>query len=256
MTQIEFFNIIMNGLKDFPETKLQEIISYYENRFSLEASSGKTESQIINEIGDPHLLVNQYRNGYLQNDLSKNFASNTESCNYNFYSNDTLKNNNNIDHDGESSDFHNSEDSSRINSNSNSTYNYEKYNNSSKNSNTKNHINTNAILRIGILILALTIFSPLITGIIGFIIGIFGLAISLFVSGVGLLIGGTFTNFVELPNLPLFISNFPFPVIVLFALGSIMISIVFIILFYYLGKWCLRILTDLYKKFKGEGGTF
>lgn len=248
MTKIEFFNIIMNGLKDFPETKLQEIISYYENRFSIGTSCGKTESEIINDIGDPHLLVNQYRNGYLQNDTSE---ITDYSNNENFYSNNNLKNNDRINYDSNSSNSYSKNSNYK---NNNTTYNSGQYNNSSKDSNTKRYINTNTILRIGIVILALTIFSPIITGITGFIAGIFGLAASLLAGGIGLLIGGTFANFVGIPDAPLFISNFPFPVIVLFSLGTIILSIFLIILFYYFCKWCFITLKKLYNKLKGEGG--
>lgn len=251
MTKIEFFNIIMNGLKDFPETKLQQIISYYENQFSIGTSYGKTESEIISKIGDPNLLVNKYRNDFLQNNISESIPHDTsiysiEHTNKNFYSNDNLKDDDyNIDNSGSYNKSYN---------NKNTDYNYKKYSTSSKTSTSKNHINTNIILKIGILILALTIFSPIITGIIGFIIGILGLAISLFVGCIGLLAGGAFTNFLDLPNIPLFISNFPFPAIVLFALGTIILSILLIILFYYFCKWCFRIIINIYNKFKSDGG--
>ena len=58
MNQNEFFNILMDGLKDFPEIKLQDIISYYENSFTLGLAAGKTEEEIINELGNP--IFNSY----------------------------------------------------------------------------------------------------------------------------------------------------------------------------------------------------
>lgn len=254
MTKIEFFNIIMNGLKDFPEIKLQQIISYYENRFSIGTSYGKTESEIISEIGDPNLLVNKYRNDFLQSNLSEaiphdSFIYSTERTN------DNLKDDDYINYNIANSDSYDTSDHYKSN-NKNKAYNSERYSTSSKTSTSKNHINinTNIILKIGILILALTIFSPIITGIIGFIIGILGLAIGLFVGGIGLLAGGAFTNFLDFPNIPLFISNFPFPAIVLFALGTIILSILLIILFYYFCKWCFRIIINIYNKFKSDGG--
>lgn len=130
MTKIEFFNIIITGLKDFPETKLQEIISYYETRFSIETSYGKTDAQIIKEIGDPYLLIDQYRNGSLQSNICKttfhdNSIYSTENTLENCYSNDKLKDNDKL-----------------------------------KNN---NHFNTNTLLKIGIFILVLTLFSPMIS---------------------------------------------------------------------------------------------
>ena len=61
MNQNEFFNLLMDGLKDFPEIRLQDIISYYENNFALGLASGKTEQEIINELGNPNLIVDKYR---------------------------------------------------------------------------------------------------------------------------------------------------------------------------------------------------
>jgi uncharacterized membrane protein len=62
MTQNEFFDILMDGLKDFPEIKLQDIISYYEHYFTIDLTAGKTEEDIVNELGDPNLIVNKLRN--------------------------------------------------------------------------------------------------------------------------------------------------------------------------------------------------
>ena len=62
MNQNEFFNILMEGLKDLPEIKLQDIISYYEHNFTLGLASGKTENEIINELGGPNSIINKYIN--------------------------------------------------------------------------------------------------------------------------------------------------------------------------------------------------
>lgn len=56
MTQNEFFNILMDGLKDFPEIKLQDIISYYENYFKTRLTVGRTEDDIAKELGNPNLI--------------------------------------------------------------------------------------------------------------------------------------------------------------------------------------------------------
>lgn len=41
----------MDGLKDFPEIKLQDIISYYENYFKTRLTVGRTEDDISKGIG-------------------------------------------------------------------------------------------------------------------------------------------------------------------------------------------------------------
>lgn len=113
---------------------------------------------------------------------------------------------------------------------------------------------TNIILKICIIILSLAIFFPVITGIIGCFIGLLGIAISIFIASIGVLVGGTFTNFFTLPNTPAFISNFPYPVIVLFSLGSLSLSLLLMIVFFYLCKFLILILAKIYKFLKFRGG--
>lgn len=269
MTKNEFFNIIIDGLKDFPEATLQDIIAYYQNRFYLGESIGKTESEIISELGDPNLIINQCRNNYIQNDtfstplndvnsnntliLPKLDQSNASNSNNNFTDNNNINYNHFSSGDYNTNNNYNNTNNS-YNSNSDFSKSH-KYTNSAKNY-TKFKLNSNLILKIGIFILALIIFSPILTGIIGFIIGMFGLAIGLFCGSIGLLIGGTFTNCIGLPNVPLFISDFPFPSIVLFSLATITLSILLIILFYYFCKWIFRIAITIFNKFKSQEGGF
>ena len=138
----------------------------------------------------------------------------------------------------------NNKDYSNYNSNFNNNQSSDSNSNNFNNQNSKNKIsqfNVNTFLKICIVILALIIFFPVITGIIGFIFGLLGVAIGILVGSIGLLIGGTFTSFVGLPNVPMFVANFPYPVIVLFSLGSISLSIFLTLLFYYLCKFFIRI---------------
>lgn len=281
MTKIEFFNILMDGLKDFPESKLNDIIYFYENKFSLGLSNGKSEFEIINELGDPNLIVSQYRNEYLENNIPSYSDNNNIIYDANFTeeivpSNPTLSAIENKDEDLKLEDnfytFDKYESSSNYenNENTNSQYNSGSFNNTDasqkdnysndnyskdKNSSAKKiRLDSNSILRICIIVLSIIIFSPILTSILGFIIGIFGMAIGLLFGSIGILIGGTFTSFLGVPDVPQFIANFPFPVIVLFTLASIVLSIFFIILFYYITKAVFRGLRHLFRKLKSEGG--
>ncbi len=324
MNQNEFFNILMDGLKDFPEIKLHDIISYYENNFVLGLASGKTKEEIITELGNPNLIVNKYRNEYLKTPINteyfttdiditpistKNSNNDSNLPNNNFINNDTFSdfktndnfnNNNSNENDFETnnklntfktsgsyddinliSDFYNLDSSNQSNYNLtvesdfnhnnkddfnyNSSDHFNSDHNSHSNSNDfndKNHknkilqFNVNTILRICIGILALMIFFPVITGVIGCIIGLFGVAISIFLASIGVLVGGTFTNFIGLPNVPMFVANFPYPALVLFSLGSISLSILLILLFYYLFKFLIQILIKVYNSIKSKGGAF
>lgn len=306
MTQNEFFNILMDGLKDFPETKLQDIISYYMHKFTLGLAAGKTEKEIINELGNPNLIVNEYRNEdlnttinseSLNNDTSTDISDKTSDivnatfaenivtdnkCNHidnDFRSNNDFPNNqdnfydlhnSNIPSDNQESNYKpinlngpnysfNNEDSANSNKDNINNSNYDFSNNqkskTSSNNLRKQKPNVNTILRICIIILALVLFFPVITGIIGCVIGILGLAISIFVASIGILVGGTFTSFIGLPNVPEFIANFPYPVIVLFSLGSISLSILLILLFYYLCKFFILVLVKIYNSLKSKGGA-
>lgn len=320
MTQNEFFNILMDGLKDFPEAKLQDIISYYQNIFSLELSAGKTEEEIISELGNPNLIVNKYRNEYLDvpvnsesfsdnssidsnvdknfstnniiytkdknmvtsnksNDLYGDFKSNnsfnevSSNRSKNFFKNDNKKLNDfkvSDSYEGINSNdnFYNLETLDSLPDNPENNYNSidqnksnynSNFNNKQNSNNTDNRLsrfNVNTILKICIVILSLIIFFPVITGIIGCVIGLFGVAISILVASIGVLVGGTFTSFIGLPNVPAFVANFPYPVIVLFSLGSISLSILLILLFYYLCKFFVRISIKIYHSLKSEGGAF
>lgn len=87
MTKYEFLRIIEEGLKDFPPKELQDILYDYEEHFTNGKADGKTDQQIIEELGDPYTIVNQYRNGYLQK-TSNNYS---KSNNYNYTANKILK---------------------------------------------------------------------------------------------------------------------------------------------------------------------
>lgn len=329
MNQNDFFNILMDGLKDFPEIKLHDIISYYENSFTLGLVAGKTEQEIVNELGNPTLIVNKYRNEDLKTpinseyittdvditpisnidsihnsdcDNNNNFIINNTTFNKdqniitdnndifsNFKINDGFNNNNKNNFEGnrklntfkitnsyediDSNACTNINDNNRNNSNYNSnsssydfndsnfnsTQNLNSNSNNFNNKNSKNRIsqfNINTLLKICIAILTVIIFFPVITGIIGCVIGLFGVAISILIASIGILVGGTFTSLIGLPNLPMFVANFPYPVLVLFSLGSILLSIFLIILFYYLCKYFIRISIKIYNLLTSERGAF
>lgn len=83
MTKTEFLNIISNGLYDFPEKVRKDILSDYEEHFSLGIASGKTEEEIINELGNPNMIVNDFRKKYFSR-----FNSNTNPQDNHSFSND------------------------------------------------------------------------------------------------------------------------------------------------------------------------
>lgn len=280
MTQNEFFNILMDCLKDFPETKLQDIISYYENKFALGLASGKTEEEITNELDNPNLIAKKYRNEDSNTPINSeqliddniaasiNNKNSSNDSNFNTHINlnkaaDTFMEDQNTFTDNKYNDIYSE---FKINNNFNNTCDDKKDDlNIAANTNDFNNLNSNdkppqysvnTILKFCIVGLALIIFSPIITGIIGCILGLFGVAISILFGSIGILVGGTFTSFIGLPNVPMFVANFPYPVIVLFSLGSISLSILLMLLFYYLCKFFIQISIKAYKSLKSKGGAF
>lgn len=273
MKQNEFFNILMDGLKDFPETKLQDIIFYYENKFSTGLISGITEEEIISELDNPYLIVEKYRN----EDSNTNTSSETLTKDHSKDIDNKYNNNLSIDLKNDDNFYVNSDDFYDLNASSNSqennyipassteaNYSFKSENNSSSNIN--NHSNENSktkafpsnvnnILKFCIVGLTLIIFFPVITGILGFILSLFGVTIGILVGSIGLLVGGTFTSFIGVPNLPMFVANFPYPVLVLFSLGSITLSILLTLVFYYLCKFLVKSLIRAYNLLKSKGGA-
>lgn len=95
MTKYEFLNIIANGLNDFPQQELQDILYDYEEHFRNAYADGKTDDEILNELGDPYKIVNQYRSQYIQKyaDTPKDNNSNSnQSTGNNNISNESTSN--------------------------------------------------------------------------------------------------------------------------------------------------------------------
>ncbi len=242
MNKNEFFNILMDELKDIPEKKLQNIIGHYENLFDLEIQKGKSEEEIVESFGDINTLINKYKNEILLADNIKN--SSVEPLPISICKDNNSRPDKNYIVSTESfSNTSNDEnphtDTNNANENRNDSTFY-------KNDNTKKNININSILKICILILSIIIFTPILTTIIGVIVGIFGTAIGIFLGSICLLIGGTFTSFAGIPTIPNFISNFPYPALVLFCLGTITLSIILFILFCYVIKASVLAIKKLY----------
>lgn len=246
MNKNEFFNILMDKLKDIPEKKLQNIIWHYENLFDLEIQNGKSEEEIVESLGDINILINKYKDETLLVDHIKN--SSDESSPIDIYRDNNSRPNKNYIVSTESFSNTSNDENNHTNSNTTTNNTNENINDSTfyKNNNTKKSININSILKICILILSIIIFTPIFTTIIGVIVGIFGTAIGMFLGSIGLLIGGTFTSFAGIPAIPNFISNFPYSALVLFCLGTITLSIILFILFCYVIKASVIGIKKLY----------
>ncbi|MBU5488257.1 DUF1700 domain-containing protein [Clostridium sp. MSJ-8] len=213
MTKYEFLRIIEEGLEDFPTSERNDILYDYEEHFTYGRADGKTDEEIIAELGDPYEIVNQYRNGYLKPVSEDN-------------------NNSEKDSSTNSSQF-NTEDTSNTSSYDTTKNNYTKPEPDIKSS------NASIILKI-IIVSALIIFcGPLLLGILSAIFGIgvtaivvpISLCIALIavtLSGYGILVPGI--------SIPKYLTDLPIASKILALIGTIALSIFCIIVIIYIIK--------------------
>jgi len=220
----EFLKIIREGLNDFPSQELDEIIYDYEEHFRNALSDGKTEGEIIGSLGDPFVIVNQYRSGYVQN-VPKYKKSTSNNDNNKSYSNNDTYNNS---------------------YNNNTSYNDVPPNRPKSNPN-----NINTILKIAIVFFVVILIGPF--GLAGGA-GLFALAITVVVipfalslSGIALLLGKSGLSLFGFA-VPQVLADFPTSVIVLVTLGSIAATILVTILSVYAIKALIILLRKLFNK--------
>lgn len=60
MTKNEFMCILRANLNDFSTEEVSEILYDYEEHFNIGAANGKSEAEIIEELGDPASIAGQY----------------------------------------------------------------------------------------------------------------------------------------------------------------------------------------------------
>ncbi|MEO2508138.1 DUF1700 domain-containing protein [Clostridium paraputrificum] len=226
MNKMEFFKILEEGLIDFPAHELQEILYDYKEHFSNAQSDGKTEEEIIEELGDPYTIVNQYRSNYIQ--VS---ATNTE-----YEDTYEEKEPNNETHTNYSDDSN------------------EKYPNNTNNS-SNSLINT--ILKIFMVIGLLILFFPIVVAglatVFGLGIGLLAIPFAFSISGILMLLGKfgfTILGF----GVPTFFADFPTSVTLLITIGSVSATLICFILLIYLIKFIILIIKKLINKLSNKEG--
>lgn len=209
----EFLKIIRAGLNDFPPEELNEIIAGYENHFKDALSDGKTEEEIINIFGDPFVIVNQYRNGYVQS-VPPYKSSNTN------YSNNSHKNNS--------------------------------YTNGSQKDLNSASNNVNTLLKIAIVILTIVIIGPFGLAIGGSLFALalafILIPFALSLSGIALLLAQSGLSLFGFAA-PTFLADFPTSVIALITVGSTFATILVTILSVYFIKAVIIFARKLFNKF-------
>lgn len=227
MNKMEFFKILEEGLIDFPAHELQEILYDYKEHFSNAQSDGKTEEEIIEELGDPYTIVNQYRSSYMQ--VS---TSNTE-----YEDTYEEKESNNKTYTSYDNDLN------------------EKHSNNSTNNSSNSLINT--ILKICMVVGLLILFFPIVVAgfatIFGVGIGLLAIPFAFSISGILMLLGKfgfTILGF----GVPAFFADFPTSVTILITIGSVSATLICFILLIYLIKFIVLIIKRLINKLSNKEG--
>lgn len=226
MSKEEFLEILKNGLNDFPEGELSDILFYYKDYFDLAIEQGKNYDEIINELGDPYDIVRKYRYNKENSML-----------------NPSLLVTNSIDNSQDSGTFK-----------SKDYYEKNPYINKKK----KNH-SSNLVVSLLIIALSFVLLAPSILGAVGVVGSVF---LAVIVSSFSLSIAGTITligkvvHGVGLTILPEFIVDFPNSVLAFSVLGSIFLFIFSVLLLYYFIKllihWSKKFFNWSSRKIKGE----
>lgn len=241
MNKETFLNILKDGLSDFPEGSLADILYDYKEHFEVGFSSGKSEEEIISELGDPNDIVFQYRNGYLKKYDSPDVEDSFDDFN-DFSEIRETEFINEANYEDVKFTHSNQEDNNYSNDSEKNTNDYT-YTKESKKTTNKN-VN-NMLLGIIVLILAGTLFGPFAVGmsvsVIGVLISLVAAFFALSIGGIGILVGKVMTNTIGIFVFPAFILDFPNSVIAFIVLGSILGLLLFSICTYYFIKLCARL---------------
>lgn len=200
MTEIEFFNILMDKLNTLPESQLYKIINYYKNYLSDDSISRKSFEDILKDIEDPNFL----KKILINKDKNLNIKFNSETLTQ--------------------SDLKHTSNSTNIN--------YKKHITSI---NYNKSLNINILLKIGIIVLSLITLIPILTTTIAVILGIFELNIIITTVNLKLALGYSLDSQI-LDLIPEFILNFPKSSLFLFSIGTSLLSLLLLLSVWYIVK--------------------
>ena len=255
MNKNEFLSILASGLKDFPEKELADILFDYLEHFTIGKSNGKTEEEIIKELGTPYEIVYQYRSAYLEKvalddepDTSKYTEDDTKfygDVNYETVCDDNFTKKDNSQHKSESA--------AQTTKNKKTGF-FQNF-----------AINEKSVLKIILIIIGCIFLSPFIlgfggmafglfAGFVGILIGLVGCGFALTVSGIAVILSKVGLVVIGATDTPKFILDFPNSVIILFIIGSIALTVLLGMLVYYFVKWVIISIVNIFKK-NNKGGN-
>lgn len=222
MGKKEFINILVNGLIDMPKDQRDDIISQYEEHFDTEISNGKTEKEVIQDLGSPYEIIGKYSG-------NNTTVSNDDVPKYSYVRVENPEESNNYSYD-------------KTNSHSNVNY--------------KNRKSEKSILAIIFIIIGLLIISP---GIFGVIIALIatlfsGIAVSLALtfSSIILFFGKILNSGHLKTMLGPVIDQIPMLSTIFFLIGNIALTILSFIIVTQIFKFIWKLIKKLFNWIKNS----
>jgi len=218
MTKYEFLAVLSEGLKNLPQTERKEILYDYEEHFRIGESKNKSDEEIISELGDPHMILSQYKSNYDGNNFYDKNEKNTRST-YNNYD----------------QSYQNTKDIPHINTNYNKSY--------------RNNSNSD-IVKVIITIALILAAIPLGSTVFSVLLSLYGAALFSTFAGIVLIISGL-TGGLVLPiiSLPL---SLPLPALVFLGIGTTALGILIFMFSIWLTKYLYDLLLKLINWIKQE----
>lgn len=210
MNKEEFLKTLESYLRDFTSDERRDILYDYEEHFRIGQESGKTEQELIEELGDPSIIADQYK----CNDNFEKFVLSNESESATEFTEEEKK--------GEYKEF--------IDPN--------KQNKPFENRKNVENVSISVIAAISLIFFNLVFILGPFLGLCGAIIGLFAAAAGVELAGLGLVLGPlflpAFSNYIALPT------NIPYDLAILFGIGTAALGALFLIGVYYVAKYFFK----------------
>ncbi|WP_194192379.1 DUF1700 domain-containing protein [Clostridium chrysemydis] len=245
MTKSEFLNILADGLKDFPQKELSDILFDYQEHFTNGFQNGKTEEEIIEELGSPYDIIHQYRSSYIEKVETEGYTPKEE---FNPFNDDKI---NDVKFE------------EVIEENNHSTKDEEKekegtsQNDFTKKAKSKVNDAVNAVSKMSIPRLIIGILIAIFLAPLAFSIGLaffslpFGFAFSAIAAIIGIFCVGFLDvtlHLIGFTVIPPFITDFPTSSLVFLLIGVSLLLILLTIISYYISKAIILFIIRVYKK--------
>lgn len=212
MTKYEFLAVLSEGLKNLPQTERKEILYDYEEHFRIGESNNKSDEEIINELGDPHMILSQYKSSFGGSTFEQ--VNNEE---------DYSKNHSNLD----------------SNNYSNSYY-KDSYQSSS----------TSTIVKIIVAILIIIAAIPVGSTVLSILLGLYATALGLTVGGIGMILGGLTGGLaLSIISIPF---SIPLSALVFIGIGTIALGLLLFMFSIWLTKLGYDLIVKLINWIKQE----